>query len=339
MNIQFNKTLLVIMLSIPVFNLANASELAVPNFFSAGTPAIAADMNANFDATADAVNDNNTRIETLLDAVESLRATVDVLRAENAKLANNILELQVTSDVVSNEVIPGLNEVLSVELDEEGQPATVIFSGINLVLNNGNEENDTRVVNGRGNLIVGYNELNETGDLPEVCSDQQFSVEECESNGATLAVNHRSGSHNIVVGRGHSYAQYGGLVSGTHNRIIGVNSSITGGTKNLALGGFSTITGGHKNQTFEEHSSVSGGRGNKASGEFSSLSGGSENQATGRFSSVSGGRDNIASGARSSISGGQSNRAQARSSSISGGADNYVFGDFNWRVSDEFSTD
>ena len=40
----------------------SASELTIPNSFSAGTPAIAAEVNENFDAVAVAVNDNNARI-------------------------------------------------------------------------------------------------------------------------------------------------------------------------------------------------------------------------------------------------------------------------------------
>jgi hypothetical protein len=40
----------------------SASELTIPNAFSAGTAAVADDVNANFDAVAVAVNDNNAKI-------------------------------------------------------------------------------------------------------------------------------------------------------------------------------------------------------------------------------------------------------------------------------------
>lgn len=43
----------------------SASELTIPNSFSAGTPAVADEVNANFDAVAVAVNDNDARIASL----------------------------------------------------------------------------------------------------------------------------------------------------------------------------------------------------------------------------------------------------------------------------------
>ena len=36
---------------------ASAQDLSIPNTFAAGTPAVAAEVNANFDAVATAVND------------------------------------------------------------------------------------------------------------------------------------------------------------------------------------------------------------------------------------------------------------------------------------------
>jgi len=44
---------------------AGASELTVPNTFSAGTTAVASEVNDNFSAVADAVNDNDGRIAAL----------------------------------------------------------------------------------------------------------------------------------------------------------------------------------------------------------------------------------------------------------------------------------
>ena len=44
---------------------ANAGDLTTPNVFSAGTPAVAADVNANFDAVEAAVDDNDARISGL----------------------------------------------------------------------------------------------------------------------------------------------------------------------------------------------------------------------------------------------------------------------------------
>ena len=43
---------------------AFASSVTIPNTFTAGTPAVAAEVNANFDAVAASVNDNDSRVTT-----------------------------------------------------------------------------------------------------------------------------------------------------------------------------------------------------------------------------------------------------------------------------------
>lgn len=126
-------------------------------------------------------------------------------------------------------------------------------------------------VNGLGNVIIGYDE--ETTDEP---------------------VDVRNGSHNLVIGRWHSYASYGGIVAGEDNEVSAPGAAVCGGSRNDATG---------------ELSSVSGGWYGVASGLRASISGGLENAASGETSSVSGGRDNIASGSRSSVSGGRDRTA------------------------------
>jgi hypothetical protein len=122
---------------------------------------------------------------------------------------------------------------------------------------------------GLGNLIVGYNDRDRGGQ-------------------------DRSGSHNLVVGRGHSYASFGGLVAGGFNTIRGAYASVCGGERNIASGDFSSVSGGFRNRATERDSSVSGGRENEASGLFSSVSGGAANLASGALSSVSGGDHRVA---------------------------------------------
>ncbi len=134
-------------------------------------------------------------------------------------------------------------------------------------------------VNGLGNVIIGYDE--EATDDP---------------------VDVRNGSHNLVIGRWHSYASYGGIVAGEDNQISAPGAAICGGSRNDATG---------------ELSSVSGGWYGIASGLRASISGGLENTASGETSSVGGGRDNIASGSRSSVSGGRDRTAS---------------GTFSWRA-------
>ncbi len=197
--------------------------------------------------------------------VTALEARVDALETENA-----------TQQVRSCPGTPGAG--LPVGVQDVAKDA--VFSGCNVQINNGLASTET--TNGKGNLIVGYNE-----------------------NTQTYA---RTGSHNIVVGGDHGYTNYGGLVAGYRNRISGKWATITGGSVNEASGDASSITAGYLNKAIGNNSGITGGGGNEASGIASSVSGGDQNKATGFYSSVSGGTKNTASGERSSVSGGQQRR-------------------------------
>jgi hypothetical protein len=169
---------------------------------------------------------------------------------------------------------------------------------------------------GLGNLIVGYN-------------DRDRGVQD------------RSGSHNLVIGRGHRYGSFGGLVAGRFNTIHGAFASVSGGERNIAIGNFASVSGGERNSASGFLSSVSGGHGNEASGYLSSVSGGLANNASGNFSSATGGAFNESSGSCASVSGGQFNEAaggggagsfcagEGGVSSVSGGAHNLASGDFS----------
>ena len=145
----------------------------------------------------------------------------------------------------------------------------ILITGANVHVRDGSGDTEG-LVNGKGNLIVGYNEANTAP------SDDTLS---------------RGGSHNLVVGRLHQYPNFGGLVAGRDNNITGFDASVSGGVSNTASGGIS---------------SVSGGSGNTANSDGSSVSGGDSNTASGFISSVSGGTSNVASGSRASVGGGDS---------------------------------
>ena len=179
----------------------------------------------------------------------------------------------------------------------DGYPV-VRFSGVNVQVVSGSGTTGG-VVNGTGNLIVGYN-----------------------SNSSDT----RTGSHNLIVGDLHSYSSHGGLVAGWNNTLSGVGASVTGGVANTASGERSSVTGGAANTASGRWSSVSGGGNNQASGEKSSASGGESNLASGTLSSVSGGDDNAATNSHSSVSGGGSNLASGTRSSVTGGFDNIAEG-------------
>jgi len=180
---------------------------------------------------------------------------------------------------------------------------TLQFSGINVQVVSGSGATDG-AVNGKGNLIVGYNKA---------------------SLGQT-----RTGSHNLVVGDEHAYSSYGGLIAGVSNTIAAAWASVSGGEGNTASGEAASVSGGSNNTASGRDNSVSGGWNNTASeGHNASVSGGFDNTASGAIGfapSVSGGAGNTASGYAASVSGGVSNVASGDYSSISGGGGNTASG-------------
>ena len=189
-----------------------------------------------------------------VNAVEStltaLQEEVDALEAENAALAQQIQDLQ-NAGFLTQETDPiasasgyatetwvegqgysngsgieGLEEYLSV--DDANK--TVLISGANLQVVSG-EGSTNALVNGTGNIIIGYDE-NSSDD--------------------------KSGSHNLVVGVGHTYSSFGGIVAGNDNSITGAYSSVSGGWNNTASGESSSILGGEGNTASGNNSSVLG---------------------------------------------------------------------------------
>jgi hypothetical protein len=186
----------------------------------------------------------------------------------------------------------------------------VFFDGCNVHIRSGAGTTDA-VVNGLGNLIVGYNE-----DSP------------------TPAV--RTGSHNLVVGQFHTYSSYGGFVAGMRNSLTEANASVSGGISNTASGSASSVSGGSGNTASGFLSSVSGGNQNTASQANASVSGGGNNTASSGSASVSGGSNNTASGPASSVSGGSGNTASGFFSSVSGGNSRSAPGADDWAAGSLF---
>jgi hypothetical protein len=111
---------------------------------------------------------------------------------------------------------------------------TLQFSGINVQVVSGAGATDA-AVNGKGNLIVGYNR---------------------GTHGQT-----RIGSHNLVVGDEHEFTNYGGLVAGFSNTISGISASVSGGAGNAASGTNASVSGGAGNTAGGGDASISGGVG------------------------------------------------------------------------------
>lgn len=162
----------------------------------------------------------------------------------------------------------------------------------------------TNIVNGKGNVIVGYNEAT-FGQV-------------------------RNGSHSVVIGQEHEYTNVGGLVAGYGNTVTGANATVSGGSFNTASGVNSSVSGGYVSFASGTLSSITGGSAGIASALGSSVSGGEGGAASGNYSSVTGGGNGVASGLRSSVSGGESSLASGSHSSISGGLGLSAFAAHEW---------
>lgn len=225
-------------------------------------------------------------------------------------------------------------EHLSIAYLDDGQGnalKTLRIHGVNVQLVNGLRATnghaadplsvDPGVVrtNGLGNLIIGYNE-------------------------PAFLFTERTGSHNLVVGKQHSWSSVGGLLAGDNSTVSAPYASVTGGQGNHASGAFSTCHGGLLNEATGEHATCSagsyniasgmrtttcGGAYNIASGAYATCSGGEQNTADGINAVVSGGNANFATGNLASVSGGSSNRAEGYAAGVSGGENNTARGEFS----------
>jgi hypothetical protein len=76
----------------------------------------------------------------------------------------------------------------------------LFFVGCDVHVENGDSSGETLSANGKGNLVIGFNEEADCGGAGQ-----------CK----------RTGSHNLVVGIGNAYSASGGIVSGSDNIIDG----------------------------------------------------------------------------------------------------------------------
>ncbi|WP_019627976.1 hypothetical protein [Thioalkalivibrio sp. AKL10] len=241
------------------------ASVSIPHTFESGETAVAAEVNANFEALRQQFAEARSQIE----AMQKLHEHVEVIADPNYP-----------------------NE------------HTVRFSGVNVQIVNGLEETESTNGLGNlivgYNEPRGGSTATEVCSL-----GQYDNSTNCTSNGGAWDQNHKSGSHNIVGGTGNAYSAAGGLVVGLRNTINREYATVTGGWQNTASGAASSVAGGLLNIASESRSHVSGGQSNTASGLYSTVSGGMLNTASRTWSSVSGGHTNTAEHNYSSILGGQ----------------------------------
>ncbi|MFT7465190.1 MAG: hypothetical protein ACI9EF_003555, partial [Pseudohongiellaceae bacterium] len=195
-----------------------------------------------------------------------------------------------------------------------GLRKTIRITGANLQIVSGSRatngypadsgEVDTTVTtsNGLGNLIIGYDEV-----FP-------------------FRANDRTGSHNLVIGKWHTYTSFGGLIGGDTNRVTAPYSTVAGGFTGLASGLRSSVLGGEEGEATGYAAAVLGGAYNRANGFYATSAGGAYNSVEGHYAHVCAGEMNVATGQTSSVAGGAQMLASGVSSTAVSGAFGHASG-------------
>ena len=201
-----------------------------------------------------------------------LEQLAELLVAQQEQIASLEEQLQGQEQAIAS-LAPLLSLVPVAERSSFGQD-TWNLSGLNVRLDNG-AGTTYGASNGFGNLILGYNE-------------SEGGHRDAEGNFMDGEV--RVGSHNLVVGAGHTYGSNGSLLGGYNNSLFGQGSAILSGQASLATGTWSAILGGLDNRATATNTCISGGHSNTASGDRASVSGGLLNISSGIATSILGGQ-------------------------------------------------
>ena len=227
---------------------------------------------------------------------------VDALQARIVQLEEALQAQQQTLATMT-----GLLEGVTRDADD------ITFSGVNVHIVNGAGATETSG-GGLGNLIVGYNEPRASGNV-------------------------RTGSHNIIVGKEHNYASFGGFVAGCRNAVTAPYASVSAGIGNSAAADYASVTGGTGNAAEETCAVVTGGYTNTAGGYASVVIAGYLNRAVSDYAAVTGGRENTANAFWATVTGGFNNTASGNYSAVGGGKDDAVTGEYDWRAGNNYFAD
>ena len=212
------------------------------------------------------ISDDDMSLPNILEQLAGL------LVEQQEQIASLEEQLQAQEQAIAS-LVPLLTLVPVAERSSFGQD-TWNLSGLNLRLDNG-AGTTYGTSNGLGNLILGYNE-SEGGHR--------------DAEGNYMDGELRVGSHNLVVGAGHTYGSNGSLLGGYNNALFGQGSAVLSGQASLATGTWSAILGGLDNRATAANTCISGGHSNTASGDRSSVSGGLLNTSAGIATSILGGQ-------------------------------------------------
>ncbi len=160
--------------------------------------------------------------ETRAGSVPTLEVFTPGTTISSSAVNQNFTDLQTA--VNDNDARLAALEVLLAGVARVGSDR-LVFTGMDVQIVNG--DGSTHSSNGKGNLILGYNE------------------------GTTTPT--RTGSHNLVIGEEHGYTGQASLVLGYQN-AVGTDSAVLGGYSNSASTS-AVIVGGYNNQAVDGHRS------------------------------------------------------------------------------------
>jgi hypothetical protein len=205
----------------------------------------------------------------LLFAASLNAQTEKELQAEIATLQAQVKALQGNS---VQALVPFVSVDPNPELGVAGP--NIVITGANVHIVNGmgpTPVSATPIINGLGNLVVGYNEW-EAGAVPSPS---------------------RGGSHNVVIGRCHQFPAtgFGNLICGENNTAKGEEGFVAG-YFNTTTALYTSILGGRNNQTTASYSSVVSGASNQANSDGAVVLGGCYNQENAAYSITLGGYNN-----------------------------------------------
>jgi hypothetical protein len=224
------------------------------------------------------------------------------LRAADPSIAALQAEIvALRQEVAALSPLAALAPFITVDPNPENgvQGPHITFHGANVHIVDG--AGATPVVNGTGNLFIGYDE------------QPMYSV-----------TFFRAGSHNLIVGRGHGFSNtaYGNILVGVDNRVNAEGGLVAG--QNNTINGLATacsITGGYLNSIAGGVDNVVvGGELNEAAGQWSVVVSGINNLATGNADVTVGGYTNVSGGSNSAVLGGTFNIEASPDSVLLGGS-------------------
>ena len=218
------KTLVIAVLLALANNMAAAAPVGTLTTFTAGTTALAAQVNDNFTTVSAAVNDNNSRIGTIeatviggnVVLVPSTATTGNIMKGANSFIHNYGINNTFLGVLAGNYTMTGAGNTATgaSALRSNSTGGNNTANGVGALYNN---------ISGAGNTAIGSNSLpvNTIGGINTAI-------------GVNSLANNSTGNNNTALGAGALW----GNTTGGNNIAIGLNAgvSLTTGDNNILIG-------------------------------------------------------------------------------------------------------